>query len=118
MSDAAPFRPPFVEVGMRVFWYPDGDPNIDPFPAIVTKIGSMHLTLGVIGPNFADLMVLDGVRHVDDPGRVDADNEEGAWEHTPMNKLLIEHVEPALKKQKQDAAKKAQATKEKSGAGA
>lgn len=102
------YKMPYVEVGMNVWWYADGDRTLDPFIAVVTVVGPNHVSLGVLAPGYSNFMTRDGVRHVDDKARAEADNEEGAWEHTPLNKALLKLAEAA---EKQKPASKPAAAK-------
>ena len=60
------FIVPLVEVGEIVWWYPGGDENQNPAPAVVTQINHRSLNLSVIAPNMMGIRVEDGVRHCDD----------------------------------------------------
>jgi hypothetical protein len=83
---------PYVEVGMRVYWYRDGDRCNKPHGALVTDIGTNMIDVQIIGHG-GGTMFHEGVRHINDPKRVDADNDEGAWEHTPFSRALLELTE-------------------------
>lgn len=107
-KEAEPFVMPYVEVGMTVWWYLDGDRMLKPHAATVTAVGPQHISVGVLSDGHANYMVHDGVRHIDDPHRVDADNEEGAWEHTRHTKLVMEltDIQKMVDKERAEEAKR------------
>lgn len=51
-------------IGTMVYWYPEGDLNMLPRAAFVTKHGVNSLDLHVIEPSFKNFLVKFGVPHV------------------------------------------------------
>lgn len=91
VEDTRPPKPtmPYVELGQVVRWYMDGKRSCEPHAAIVTTIG--HNSLGVLALNpQGGYMLREGVKHVDDEAMKEADREEGAWEHTRLNRALLD----------------------------
>lgn len=78
-----------VEIGQIVYWYPDGDTQAEPHPAIVTAVGSFALTLNIVGRDLRNFIVRDSVHHIDDPlCRKEEFRESGGWDHTPFTKSV------------------------------
>lgn len=84
------YRMPFVEDGMMVHWYPDGDSRHQPHIAIVSAIGQDSVCVNIIMPNSYNFMIRDGARHVSDPRIKDAERREsGAWDYTPFTRKVL-----------------------------
>lgn len=80
-----------AEIGDIVLWFPDGDIDAPPHPAVVTALGLRALTLNILGPDIKTFRILDGVHHITDPycRRIET-REAGGWDHTPRTKRLLE----------------------------
>jgi hypothetical protein len=77
------------EIGQVVLWYPEGDANAAPHPAVVTAVGQSALTVNVMGPDMRNFQVRDGVHHVASAeARKDAAKEAGAWDFTPRDRRV------------------------------
>lgn len=81
---------PYVTPGMIVWWYRDGDRCNRPHAAMVSEVAFDRISVGVLASGYANYETHDGVRHIDEKARNEADNEEGAWEHMSFTKKLME----------------------------
>jgi hypothetical protein len=81
------FKPPQVGLGEPVLWYP-GPGDYEPAPALVTKVGTLALSLFILPVNSRGGIPVDGVHHKDDPGNATRLNDQGVWEHTPLGKQV------------------------------
>lgn len=83
-----------AELGDVVYWYPDGDQNAPPHPAIVTGHGLNALNLNIMGPDTKTFRVVDGVHHITDPycRRVET-RDSGGWSHSPRTLKLLQLME-------------------------
>jgi hypothetical protein len=91
MSESGLYRMPAISIGAIVLWYPNGARSVPPLPAIVTRINPRSLGLSIFAPDTHNLMLRDGVRHLDDPEfRKDPVRmgEEGGWDYTEESKAL------------------------------
>lgn len=80
---------PTVSLGDVILWYPDGDINQEPQPAIVSNIGGDTINVNIISPTSYNFLIRDGVRHVSDPRRRGPEvRDSGAWDYTPMLRHL------------------------------
>lgn len=78
-----------AEIGQIVLWYPDGDQDAQPYPAVVTAVGQHALSLSIIDRIFKTFQVKDGVHHIsEDYCRRQETKEAGGWDHTPETKRL------------------------------
>lgn len=85
----AGYKMPAAQVGDLVLWYPDGNTNEQPAPALVTHVGDRTLAVAVIVKDAYGFNPQDGVRHVSDPSLRLAENRpSGAWDYTPQSKEL------------------------------
>lgn len=85
------FVMPAVERGQVVWWYPDGDTNQIPIPAIVAGKNPRSVNLNIIDENSYNFRCRDGVRHRSDPdSRIAEVREQGVWELTDRDKKLDE----------------------------
>lgn len=87
-------------VGDVVHWYPGSDRNQEPHAAVVSRAGeAVTVCVNVIDPGTYNMLIRDGVRHIDDPrSRTDHGKEAGAWDWTPRDKrieALLEALEEA-----------------------
>jgi hypothetical protein len=84
------YKTPFVEVGLTVWWYPDGDSRLQPHLAFVTAIGQDTVCVNIAAPNSYNFMIRDGARHVSDPRIKEAERREaGAWDYTPFTRRIL-----------------------------
>jgi hypothetical protein len=84
------YRPPFVEIGMSVLWYPDGDSRQQPHPAFITAVGQDTVCVNIMAPNSYNFMIRDGARHISDPRIKEAERREaGAWDYTPFTRRML-----------------------------
>lgn len=84
------FKPPFVEIGLQVYWYPDGDSRQQPHLAFVTGVGQDTVCVNIVAPNSYSFMIRDGARHVSDPRIKEAERREaGAWDYTPFTRRML-----------------------------
>lgn len=82
--------PPHVEVGMPVWWYPDGDRHQEPHAGVVTKVGAHSLCVSIFDSQSYTLRIRDGVRHIDDAEANPYErHESGCWDHTPLVRKLL-----------------------------
>lgn len=80
---------PAVDVGDVVYWFADADAKNEPCVAFVTHVGEETVALTVLIRDCPAVGTRDGVRHVADPKlRFLDDRSSGAWDHTPLWKLL------------------------------
>jgi hypothetical protein len=80
-----------VSVGQIVNWYPDGDKNQEPLPAIVTGVGWDSLCLGVFSKEIHNHLIRDGCRHISDPRTKSNEmRENGGWDHTEQHKQFLD----------------------------
>lgn len=94
-----------AELGDVVLWYPDGDPDASPHPAVVTQIGDDAVTLNVMGPDFRSFKVQAGVVHLSHPNaRRPETCDAGAWKHTPATDRLL-RLEQAIERLGKEKAK-------------
>lgn len=81
------YKMPEVEPGMFVYWYPGGEKSRIPHTAIVTALGFDSLCLSIVDQNSHNLLIRDGVRHMDDPrARATEMFENGGWDYTKLHK--------------------------------
>lgn len=86
-----------AELGDVVLWYPDGDRDAPPHPAIVTAMGHNSLALNIIGPDNKNFRVVDGVHHITDPYcRRTETRDSGGWGHTPRTLRAMQLQESLL----------------------
>jgi hypothetical protein len=84
------YRMPFVEIGMSVLWYPDGDTGHQPHPAFITAVGQDSVCVNIMAPNNYNFMIRDGARHVSDSRIKEAERKEaGAWDYTPFTRRML-----------------------------
>lgn len=83
-----------AEIGDVVLWYPDGDQDAPPHPAVVTALGLQSVSLNIMGPDNKNFRVLDGVHHITDPycRRIET-REAGGWSHTPRTLTTLQLLE-------------------------
>jgi hypothetical protein len=92
---------PDLFVGDTVYWYPDGDKNQEPQPAIVSKIGFDSICVNIVDPATYNFRIRDGVRYIKDPrARSPETREAGAWDLHPRLKLLLDLERELLEKPK------------------
>jgi hypothetical protein len=84
------FKMPPAQLGDIVMFFPmadrpSGTQNTG-HVAIVTAIGIDSLNLNVLAPNNHNLMIRDGVRHMDDPKCQHPElRMQGGWDYTPQH---------------------------------
>lgn len=84
------YEMPPIRLGEIVYWYHGGQPSDEPMPAIVTRVGSRSVNLGIFHQDSYTLRCQDGVRHVSDPGIKEVERREaGAWSHTPAQVEIL-----------------------------
>lgn len=77
------YEMPPIRLGEIVYWYHGGQPNDEPIPAIVTRVGSRSVNLAIFHQDSYTMRCQDGVRHLSDPGIKEVERREsGAWSHT------------------------------------
>jgi hypothetical protein len=82
------FKPPFIEVGMSVYWFPDRNSKAQ--GAVVTEVGDRAVALLVFVPGYSNGQVKDGVHHRDDPALARGNRiENGCWDHNSLYKRLV-----------------------------
>ena len=92
------FVVPTVELGEIVWWYPGGDENQPPCPAVVTQINHRSLNLSVLAPNMVGIRVEDGVRHCDDGNTKPQEYiDNGGWTISATRRS-IDEIEKRLAK--------------------
>jgi hypothetical protein len=86
------FKMPEIKIGTLVLFYVGADRTQVPAAAMVTGIGQRNVILSVFQPNTYNLLIRDGVRHMNDPDlNHNADiREMGGWDYTDDYKLLLE----------------------------
>lgn len=85
---------PDVEVGEIVNWYPGGNPNVEPIPAIVTRLGCDNICVNIVDPSLHNFILRDGVYHIDNElARRPETVEAGGWDRTPLTKKLVDLAE-------------------------
>lgn len=79
------------QIGDIVDFYPEGDVDCKPHPAIVTSIGHDTVTVNIVAPDLKNFQIKDGVHHISDPRcrRVET-RDNGGWDHTPRMKSILE----------------------------
>jgi len=94
------YKMPAVEVGLDVWWHPDG-PASEPHPAKVLAVGFDNVLVAVYEKNLKNFEIRDGVRHVGDARAKSFElTEAGVWDYTPLQKLL--GIPDALDKLRRD----------------
>jgi hypothetical protein len=79
-----------LQVGMLVNWYADGDPNQDPLPAMVTRVGIDSCCVNIFDCASYNMRIRDGVRHLTNPRcRREELRESGAWDFTPLHLSMV-----------------------------
>ena len=94
-------------LNLDVMWYPDGDLDQTPHPAKIVGLGNTSVCLAIFEPDNHNLILRDGVKHVDDKTiRPNERIDQGLWEHTQFHKEFlgmrkrIEKLEKLLEKGK------------------
>ena len=86
-----PFRPPAIEIGDMVFWYPHGQHSETPWIGIVVHIGMDNIDVNLMSRGRDNFLRKVGCRHINDP-EVElrpALKDFGCWDATPRLKRAI-----------------------------
>lgn len=83
------YRGPYVELGLPVLWYPQGNRSLEPTAATVTRVGNENVCVNLLSHELKDMPLRDGVFHVSDPRSRKPDTlDNGAWDYCPWWKLI------------------------------
>ncbi len=95
-AEIAAFVMPKVKIGDPILWNSDGKSGQGQFPATVAACGGRTITLCCNGVKNRGVLVIDGVRHQDDPGLGEWDvKDKGSWEKSSFL-LRIERIEAVV----------------------
>ena len=92
MSPIGDWQMPYVEVGMPVIWYHEGNRD-SPHAAICTAIGQFGIDCNVFAPDTNNTKALAGVCHVSDPRLIrTAVTDSGTWDYPAWMRKLLEII--------------------------
>lgn len=87
------YEMPAVELGMPVYWFPDGDQSQQPFAGFVTKVGHDNVCVNILMPDSYNMRIKDGVRHMSDPlVRRKETQDAGGWDYQEWYKRIIDFL--------------------------
>lgn len=83
-----------INIGSWVWFYECGQRDAEPYPALVTRKYKNSQSIDVTiyaQEQRMPMRFASGLRHIDDPDYLEHQKtENGAWEPTPADKLLME----------------------------
>lgn len=82
------YIPPDHRMGQIVLWYPNGDRQEQPLPALVVGRAGRRVNLLFFESSRHVHGSKNGVLHLDDPALQEGHYDRGGWDHTPDTKLV------------------------------